>query len=258
MLRWSEDWAKSTVEHFGQKWRLATTRHFGDEDSSLELEDTAVRWVRAHRRLATGLRVPGGWDDHVESAIEQARLMIALFQSVDRDSFDLALTTADDEQVETSTAVTPEMALDRLPIMIDRAEKDCLNILIRPRAPRRPHEPALVRVDLDPEGLKRVEPYGFLSLETGNGRYQVWLAVDRSNWRSASILRRLAATFAESDGRTAFSRLAGSRVLKVELVQNHGAGDRAKLHGGVAGTIATGMDLEAGGVLAELWSGQMF
>ena len=78
MLRWSDDWARRSLERFNSKWGVATTRHFGDEDSSVELEDTAIRWVRAHRCLATGVQIPGGWDDRPESVAAQASLMAAL------------------------------------------------------------------------------------------------------------------------------------------------------------------------------------
>ena len=258
MLRWSDDWAKRTIDHFNRKWGVASTRHFGDQDSSLELEDTAIRWVRAHRCLATGLQIPGDWDDRLESAFVQARLMVALLQSVGRDSFDLALTTADDAQLDIIRGLTPEMALERLPAVMDRAERDRLNVVIRPCPPRRPSEPALVRVDLDAERLQKVEPYAFLTLRTGPERYQVWLAVDNANWRSARILRRLTSASAEPHRSTAFSRLAGSLVLEVDPVQSVGGYARSTLHRGVAGIITTGMDLENGGALAHLWSSEMY
>jgi glycosyltransferase involved in cell wall biosynthesis len=254
MLRWSDDWAKRTIDHFNSKWEVATTRHFGDEDSSLALEDTAIRWVRAHRCLATGLQIPGDWDDRLESAFEQARLEVALFQSVGRDSFDLALTTADDVQLEIISGLTPEMALEQLPAVLDRAERDRLNVVIRPRPARRPGEPALVRVDLDAERLKKVEPYAFLTLRTGPDTYQVWIAVDNSNWRSARILKRLTSASAEPNKSTAFTRIAGSLIADVDPGPCVGRYARSTLHRGVAGIIATGMDLESSGVLADLWS----
>ena len=93
MLRWSETWNLATIRHFNQKWGVSAVRWLGDE-STLDAEDTIVRWSRGHRRLMTGLRVPTeGMDYRPELPLEQAQLMVAMFLSVDRDCFDLTLTT---------------------------------------------------------------------------------------------------------------------------------------------------------------------
>jgi GT2 family glycosyltransferase len=254
MLRWCDDWAKTSIEHFSQKWRVAATRHFGDEDSSLDLEDTAVRFARAHRRLAAGMSVPGGWSGGIESAVEQARLMIALLLSVDRDRFALALTTEDDLAVETIVDLKPAEILDRLPGAFDRAERDHLNVLIRPEPPRRPSEPVLVRASLDSKALEVVEPHAFLTLSAGPDRYEVWLAIDTSNARTASIVRRLASSApGQPEG---FSRLAGSGLFDAE--QSASETSRIALRKGVAGFVTTGSELERAGVLPQLWACQIY
>jgi hypothetical protein len=253
MLRWSDDWTKASIEHFSRKWGVATTRHFGDEDSSLELEDTAIRFARAHRRLAAGLHIPGGWNDDIDSTVVQSQLMIGLLLSVDRDRFDLTLTTGEDAQVEAATDLNAERVLEDLPALMKRAHTDRLNALIRPRSRRRLNEPALVRVDLDSETLKQVEPHGFMSLQIGPDSYQVWLAVDTSTWRSASLVRRLSSTAMSRS--TTFTRLAGSPALEPDSTTHLPC---VKLRKGVAGSITTGMDLDAAGVLPHLWSIQIY
>jgi hypothetical protein len=129
-----------------------------------------------------------------------------------------------------------------------------MNVLIRPRPPRRLSEPALVRVDLDSETLKQVEPHGFVTLQIGPDSYQVWLAVDASTWRSASIVRRLSSTAMSRS--TTFTRLAGSPVLEPD--QSTGNLACVMLRKGVAGSVTTGMDLDAAGVLPHLWSIQIY
>ncbi len=254
MLRWSDEWTTASVEHFNRKWGVASMRHFGDEDSSLDLEDTIVRFARGHRRLATGLRVPGDWDAGEGSAIEQARLMVALLLSVDRDGFDLALTTAEGEDVETIENLGAGQMLESLHGAVARADRDRLNVLVRPRPRRRMSEPALVTLDVDPQTLSRIEPFAFLTLKTGRDRYQIWLAVDTSLPRSASIVRRIAA--ASAGGAGPYARLAGS--LLVDPDQPRDSPPRVALHGGVAAAMTTGMDLEKGGVLPLLWSSQIY
>ncbi len=156
--------------------------------------------------------------------------------------------------MEATNDITPERMLDCLPELVARADRDRLNVLIRPRPARRSQEPALVRVDLDPEGLKHVDPYAFLTLQTGPDRYEAWIAVDTSSWRSASIMRRL--TSASLGGANPFRRLAGSPVSGPD--QRAGDFPRVILHKGVAGSATTGMNLEDSGLLPRLWSSHVF
>jgi GT2 family glycosyltransferase len=256
MLRWNDDWAHSTIDHFKRKWGVDATRHFGDEYSNQQLEDTTVRFGRAHRRLATGLKISG--NGHSESPLDQARLMVALFLSVDRDSFDLALTDADDLQVEIVRGLTPEATLEGLPDLLNRAEKEGLNVHIRPCSPRRPSVPSLVKVEVDESGLTGLEPYAFLTLKTAADRYQVWIAIDRSNRRSASLLRQLAAAYSQPGDTTGFTRIAGSPVVDRDSFDAPERTRRATLHNGMTGVITTGSELEGSPALSHLWASQTY
>jgi len=255
MLRWCDDWSSASMEHFRKKWGVAATRHFGDDDTDPHIEDTAVRFGRAHRRRASGLNVPGEWGTGFESAGDQASLMVALFQTVDRDSFDLALTDIDERDVELHTGLMPQATLERLPILLQRAEAERLNVQIRPRPPRRSTEPALVRLDIDAARLSDVAPYAFLILEGGKGRYQAWLAMDRSTPQSAALLRRIAASANATGSSTSYSRVAGS--LEIEFDGDDSGPARVTLHKGVAGRITTAMELEGRAVLSHLWSSEI-
>jgi GT2 family glycosyltransferase len=256
MLRWSDDWSTASMDHFRKKWGVAATRHFGDEDTSLDVEDTAVRFGRAHRRRASGLNVPGVWDGTFESASDQASLMVALFQTVDRDGFDLALTGVDEHEVETHTGLTPQATLGRLPVLLQRGEAEKLNVQIRPRPPRRSSEPALVRLDIDVRTFSDVEPYAFLVLKAGAGRYQIWLAMDRSNQQSTALLRRIAATAHVRGSSTRYSRVAGS--LEIEPDGEDSGPVRVTLFKGVAGRVTTAMELDGHVALSHLWSSEIY
>ena len=255
MLRWSDDWSNASVDHFRKKWGVAATRHFGDEDTSLDIEDTAVRFGRAHRRRASGLNVASDWHGGFESAGDQAGLMVALFQTVDRDAFDLAL-TVDEHEVEAHTGLTPQAALERLPVLLQRAEAKRLNVQIRPRPPRRSSDPALVRLDIDARALSEVEPHAFLVLKAGAARYQVWLAIDRSTQQSAALLRRIAATANVCGSSTSYSRVAGS--LEIEADEEHSGPVRVTLFKGVAGRVTTAMELDGRAALSHLWSSEIY
>ena len=258
MLRWSETWNLETVRHFNQKWGVSAARWFGDE-SSPDTEDTIVRWARGHRRLMTGLRVSG---DVVgcrpESFLEQAEVMVAMFLSVDRDCFDLALTTGDGSIEKFQSALNPQASLEQLPHLLQEADEKNLNVMIHPLAHGRPGEPALVRLDdLDPEGLSRVKPYAFLTLETRPGRYQCLLAVAQGNWRSDATLRRLVAADQGNGKTNSFVRMAGSKNAEPESGQIAGGYPRVKLIEGVTGHLITVHQLEGSKAVPHLWSSQV-
>ncbi|MEO8306280.1 MAG: glycosyltransferase [Betaproteobacteria bacterium] len=256
MLRWCDDWSTASVERFQQKWNVGATRHFGDPDNSVDIEDTAVRFGRAHRRRTTGMRVPGDRAGTPLSANDQACLMIALFQSVDRDAFDLALTNADDIEVDAHIGLSAAATLARLPDILRNAENAQLNVRIRPRPPRRSNEPALVRLDVDAQALPDVEHYGFLILKADANRYEVWLAVDRSSWRSAALLRRLTGESLATGTSSRLSGVAGSQAFRSGSDASGPA--RVTLHSGIAGGITTAMDLSDGLAQAHLWSSSIW
>ena len=252
MLRWCDEWSNASVERFRRKWNVAATRHFGDADTSGGIEDTAVRFGRAHRRRATGMHVPGDRDGAPLPAHDQARLMVALLQTVDRDAFDLALTNADDVEVEAHLGLAADATLARLPGLLRCSENERLNVRIRARPPRHANGPALVRLDIEAEALPDVEPFGFLVLRTGENRYQVWVAVDRSSPRSATLLRRLAAQSRTVGISMPWSSVAGS--LEIRPGSDASGPARVTLYKGIAGAITTAMDLSDGTAQAYLWS----
>ncbi len=254
MLRWCDDWSSVSLDRFRKKWGVAATRHFGDEDASPELEDTGVRFARAHRRRAAGLQVHGDSDGKFDSANDQARLMVALFQSVDRDHFDLALTSADALEVDAHPGLTPHATLELLPALLQRGEAEALNVLIRPAAPRRAGEPALIRLEVDATQLSDVEPYAFLVVKGGADRYEVWLAMDRATSQSAALLRRLGAA-SVSGGSASFSRIAGSLEIQADAGV---ARARVTLFKGVAGRVTTAMELDGCAALPHLWSSEIY
>lgn len=252
MLRWSETWNQATVHHFNKKWGVSTVRFFTDT-SPLDQEDTIVRWARGHRRLMTGLRVPlVGTDHQPKLPIEQAQLMIAMFLSVDRDCFDLTLTTAEGSTIRSELALDPPSVLERVLCMLPEADEGNLNVMIHPRSQGQSHEPILIRIDdLDAEGLSKMRPYAFLAVETRPQHYQCWLAVARSNWRDTAVLRNLTTGVEAHGGTNGYTCLAGSKNIAYAYQQADGSFPRVKLVEGCTGMLNTVRQLEGKGVLAS-------
>lgn len=253
MLRWSETWNQTSASHFNQKWGVSGVRFFGDQ-SNLD-EDTIVKFGRGQRRLMTGFRIPAdGIADRPESPAEEAELMLAMFQSVDRDTFDLTLATAE-RVLEHTPAMAPRTLMERLPrILRDSSEQAC-KVTVLPRGQGRPNEPVMLRVDdLDAERLARLQAYAFLVVETAAQRYQCWLAIALGAARGSS-LRKLSPAGQRAGAANGGALLAGSRSpggvppdhahFDVRLVSAH------------AGLVNTLGQLESKGLLAYLWSGQI-
>jgi hypothetical protein len=258
MLRWSEAWNSRTVQHFNQKWNVATVRFFTDT-AEPEADHTTSRWARGHRRLMTGLNIRANGTTDPRSPLEQARLMIALFLSVDRDRFDLLLTADSGEALASETALDPDQLFERLPAHLQAADQENLNIVIRPLANDRPGEPLLVMVDnLDSRAVEEVRPHAFLTLETASQRYQCWIAVGAGNWRSAAALRRLVGQDqSRAEAGAAWVNLAGAKNLRASRRDTHRRYPRVALAEAVVGRLVTVQQLESSKAAPHLWSGHI-
>jgi GT2 family glycosyltransferase len=254
MLRWSEYWNLESVRHFNRKWNVSSLLWYNQQAPRDDEEIT--KFARGHRRFLTGLKITSEKGSaRPELPAEQAELMIAMFLSVDRASFELTNVTEKHETMGSISCVNPQEGYGRLPLLLNEADHDNLNLIIRPAASSGSKEPALVWLEaLDKSQLQKVTPHAFLTLETSPERYQSWLAVDRSNWRDAATLRRLGGR-KKSD---VFTWVAGSGNTQREYRRPDGTCPRVRLHEATAGLLTTVRRLENDGVLAFLSSSQIF
>ena len=258
MLRWSEAWNLRTVQHFNQKWNVATVRFFTDT-AEPEADHTTSRWARGHRRLMTGLNIRETGTTDSRSSLEQAQLMIALFLSVDKDRFDLLLTTDSGELLASETALDPEQLFERLPAHLQAADNGNLNIMIRPLTNDRPGEPLLVMVDhLDSQAVEEVRPHAFLTLATNPERYQCWIAVGAASWRGAAALRRMVGPDRpRTEAGLGWVNLAGAKNVRASWHDPQGRYPRVALAEAVVGRLVTVHQLESSKAASHLWSGHI-
>jgi GT2 family glycosyltransferase len=256
MLRWSEAWNVASARHFNEKWDVSCVRFFTDKAGSDD-EHTIVGWARGQRRMMTGLRVPAAGMDYLpELPLEQAELMVALFQSVDRDYFDLALTT-DQGIIELSSELTPQAVLNQLPAALQKAEERQLRLMLHPLRQARPNEAVLLRIDrIDSARLSKLQPYSFLTLQTGPQHYQCVLAVDRLDWRATAALGRSGASVT-GDRLNNFIGLAGSRSVESGRSPSGDASHRITLIEARTGLLSSIGQLDRKGVLPYLANGRI-
>ena len=99
MLRWSEEWNIATTNRFCEKWGVTAFGWSGNNQSTEVSRDLLVNFGRGQRRIMTGVKYVADEENGV-SPVEQAELMIALFQSIDRDCFDLRVSAKNGEILE--------------------------------------------------------------------------------------------------------------------------------------------------------------
>ena len=211
MLRWSEDWNIATTNRFCEKWGVTALGWSGNNQSTEVSRDLLVKFGRGQRRIMTGVKYAADEEGGV-SAVEQAELMIALFQSIDRDCFDLRVSAKNGEILELIPSLSPDDVLRRVPELLRAAEGQALGVAIRPVDKGRQGGLSLFRLEgLDPLSMEQVKHGAFLVLETEPKTYQCWFAVDKRQLQRLPSLASKMASDNVAATQDHFAPLAGSR-----------------------------------------------
>lgn len=251
MVRWSESWNRATVRHFNEKWGWSVVRSI-DEEANPGPDDTILRWARTYRGQMAGLHIPlEGGDDRPESPLEEAQCAVALLQCLDRESFDLMLTTGDEQPIEDVRHLDPQAVMEWLPGALTRAVDENLNVLIRSWPQPDSHPVVVLRLDdLPPQRLNLLRSRSFLVLETAPQTYQCWLAILKGDPRSTAAWRKLGLTARAEE--PCYVRLAGTRTINPELRRADGSYPRVRFIEGETGLLNPLWKLEEDGLLPYL------
>jgi GT2 family glycosyltransferase len=257
MLRWSDGWNLASVRHFNEKWGVDAVRHVNDQ-TLFDEEGSIIGFGRSWRRHLAGIKIGG--DNGTEgprSPLEQAEVMIASFQAVDRDCFDLVVTNAEGRRIDSALSLAPDAILDRLPGAVGKADEEGLNLMIRLVEPTRPHHPHVIRLDdLTAEQLPLVRSCAFMTLETRPGRFQCWIAIDKNTWRNTAALYDRAPAAAEPSLND-FALIAGNAVRDERIPDHAGRYPRVRFVEGVVGQLAGPKQLRRPEIQALLASGRV-
>lgn len=241
MLRWSDLWTVESVRHFNKKWNIKEVRHVTDTKNAYE-EGSVVGFARAWRRRVAGVSIlSGNSETPVDRPIDQAKLMVAVIQSFDREHFDLALTRNGCPFVEVVRSLSPAALLSELPRFMHKAEAEGLNLLIRPLR-RDPYAPTFLRFDDCTEAdLHRWAAHAFLTLKTRTDSYQCWLALDTNDARSMAQLQGHSVKPAVMAEAEEFVPLAGARFTRTDQPDTD---FRVGIIQGIAGHLTLAHQLE--------------
>jgi GT2 family glycosyltransferase len=245
MLRWSDTWIHASVRHFNQKWGVETVRHISDLSDDFA-EGTVVGFGRAWRRRVAGTTVT--IDQASRQALQpldEARLMIAFLQSVDREQFDFACITADGGIAPTALAIAPEEIHRRLPQLLQDADARGAGVGIRPVSGVSQDEPILIALDwLTPDNMRRVRQRAFMTLEIEPDLYQCWLALDSKSVRANAAFGGVMAQLAKTSATHCFFPLAGSMGTCSGLRSLKARHSRIRLIEGTVGLLNTARQVE--------------
>jgi hypothetical protein len=173
--------------------------------------------------------------------------MLVLFQSVGAERFVLTWRTMEDERIARvrkhwSTSYIHRM----LPYLLTEAERDRLNLFIRPHSART----SLIQLDdLSQARAQQLIPVAFLTLQTSPAKAQAWIAIpagqDADDDRD---FRRRVKKAVRSDPMASGSvRIAGSLNFKPKYAPDF---PRVAITHGIPGLLASREALEARGLVA--------
>jgi hypothetical protein len=180
-------------------------------------------------------------------AREQSLQMLALFESVGADRFSLTWRTMDEQIARVRKHWRTDYIRRQLPGLLAEAERDRLNLFIRPYATRT----SLLQLDdLTPERAGELAPLSFVTLQTSPGKAQAWIAVPSTgNDDDDRDFRRRVKKAAHSDPMASGSvRLAGSLNFKPKYVPDF---PRVTVTHAAPGRIVTPEALHAVGLVAS-------
>lgn len=136
---------------------------------------------------------------------------MALFASVGAVSFDVTTTEADKKVCEFAGSLPAPHALKVVTSILEGCREHSLNVIVRPRLEPRDGVELIPLDDLRGAPVEQAEPFGFRTIETSPGNYQVWLAVKGAPATFAAELKRQLGADVGANGAT---RLAGSLNVK--------------------------------------------
>jgi len=165
--------------------------------------------AQAKRKQSASKKVSREW------VLNQAETMLAAFEAVEVERFDLTLATEARQAAEFVPGLTITKLRRALPSLFERNEREHLNFIIRPRFGK---ERRLIQLDdLDTRKANQILSYSLMAIETLLGNFQVWVAVQE---RDADFARRLKKGVGADMGASGAVKIAGSLNIKSKYAPN--------------------------------------
>jgi hypothetical protein len=177
----------------------------------------------------------------VSRRIAEALRMLAVFESVGADRYDLTFTGLKQERRGFRRAQTTAQLHQSIPFLVPSASRHHYNLIVRPRATTT----TLIQLDdLTFDNLTSIAPAAFLTLRTSGKGVQTWVAVQDAPAGFAARLKQGLRADPTASGAT---RVAGTANFKEQYAPHYPV---VRILATQPGHVVTPTALEAMGVVA--------
>ena len=193
-IRWCEEWAIPSVNHFRQKWGYDRMGYLGETDSANMVDDTIVKFVRGHRGSVVGNQVSAkGIDASSDLTQGELELMVSAFLTVERNLFDLVETHVEHKTSSNLKNLTAEEIFRR----IDSRRMDFMqgqaSLAFSPAPNPHTRVPCLILLrDLSEVDRDSLLNHAFLTLKKYDNTYDCWFAISLPAGNTPSRVRQFA------------------------------------------------------------------
>ncbi|MGE0474458.1 MAG: glycosyltransferase family 2 protein [Nitrospirales bacterium] len=193
-IRWCEEWAVPSVEHFRRKWGYDRMGYIGENASMDLIDDTIIKFVRGHRGSVVGTQIHaddlGVTSDLTQSELE---LIVSAFLTVERNRFDLVGNTGGQKAAVFLKNSTAEEIFRHVDSQVEELRQGNASFALYPSRNLLSRVPCLIQIpDLSDSDLCDLANHAFLTLKKNEGSYDCWFAVSLQSGNTTDSVKEFA------------------------------------------------------------------
>lgn len=217
-IRWCEEWAVPSVDHFRQKWGYDRMGYIGEKESENLVDDTIVKFVRGHRGSVVGNQFsPDEIDTKSDLTQGEFELIVSAFLTVERNRFDIVEDTGEQKTAFAFKNLTAEEIFQRVDSRLMEFMQGKASFVLYPAPTPYTRVPCLIMLqDLSELDLGSLVEHAFLTLKKNDNNYDCWFAVSLHSGNTPSSVRE----FAERIGARLDTRGHGNEIFVNRLNSN--------------------------------------
>jgi hypothetical protein len=193
-IRWCEEWAVPSVDHFRQKWGYDRMGYIGEQDSVNLVDDTIVKFVRGHRGSVVGTQVSADEIDTKSDLTQgEVELIVSAFLTVERNRFDIVENTGEQKTAFAVKNLTAEEFFRRVDSRLMDFMQGKASFDLYPTPNPYTRVPCLIMLQgLSDLALGSLVEHAFLTLKKNDSTYDCWFAVSLHSGNTPSSVRQFA------------------------------------------------------------------
>jgi len=217
-IRWCEEWAGPSVDHFRQKWGYDRMGYIGEQESENLVDDTIVKFVRGHRGSVVGNQFSADEIDTKSDLTQgELELIVSAFLTIERNRFDIVENTGEQKTGFALKNLTAEEIFQRVDSRLMEFMQGKASFDLYPAPNPYTRVPCLILLqDLSDLDLGSLVEHAFLTLKKNDNTYDCWFAVSLQSGNTPGSVR----AFAERIGARLDARGHGNEICINRLNSN--------------------------------------